>query len=83
MKHKLRTEHAGAKNGGGFWGYREEAKELSRSARRRNDREAIDAALAEADEMDEDDYALMAHVFGWDDDWTGDKEIWGLGAGPW
>jgi len=29
-----KTEHSGAKNGGGFWGTREEAKTLSRKARR-------------------------------------------------
>ena len=31
----MKTEHAGAKTGGGFWGRRAEAKARSRSARRR------------------------------------------------
>jgi len=34
----MRTEHAGAKNGGGFWGRRAEAKSASRKRRRANDR---------------------------------------------
>ena len=29
-----KTEHSGAKNGGGFWGQRAEAKALSKKARR-------------------------------------------------
>jgi hypothetical protein len=37
---KLRTEHAGAKNGGGYWGKRTEAKKKSRKARRSQDRAA-------------------------------------------
>jgi hypothetical protein len=31
-----KTEHNGAKNGGGFWGRRAEAKRLSKRARRSN-----------------------------------------------
>lgn len=31
----MRTEHAGAKNGGGYWGTREEAKRRCRKLRRR------------------------------------------------
>ena len=30
----IKTEHSGAKNGGGHWGTREEAKQASRSVRR-------------------------------------------------
>lgn len=37
----MKTEHAGAKNGGGFWGRRVEAKAVSRKARRRNDKAAV------------------------------------------
>src|SRR6185312_16681917 len=37
-KGRLKTEHAGAKNGGGHWGTRHEAKTLSTKARRMNDR---------------------------------------------
>ena len=37
----VKTEHSGAKNGGGFWGYRSEAKRLSNKARRHNDKLAI------------------------------------------
>lgn len=35
---KIRTEHAGAKNGGGYWGTREEAKEHSDRLRRARDK---------------------------------------------
>jgi hypothetical protein len=38
---KERTEHAGAKNGGGFWGTRAEAKESSKVLRRINGRRQI------------------------------------------
>jgi hypothetical protein len=31
---KIKTEHAGAKNGGGYWGKREEAKRVTRRLRR-------------------------------------------------
>ena len=31
---KLKTEHGGAKNGGGFWGTRAVAKKISKKARR-------------------------------------------------
>lgn len=34
----MRTEHAGAKNGGGFWGPRAEAKRASRKRRRQSER---------------------------------------------
>jgi hypothetical protein len=34
-KNKIKTEHGGAKNGGGYWGTREDAKVASRKLRRR------------------------------------------------
>ncbi len=34
---RLKTEHAGAKNGGGYWGTRAEAKRKSNKVRRRED----------------------------------------------
>lgn len=37
----IKTEHSGAKNGGGFWGKRTDAKEVSNMLRRREDMEAI------------------------------------------
>jgi len=37
MGMKLKSEHAGAKNGGGYWGPRVEAKRKSRKVRRRED----------------------------------------------
>jgi len=37
-KTKFKTEHSGAKNGGGHHGKREEAKLISRKLRRKNDR---------------------------------------------
>lgn len=39
MAKKTRTEHAGGKNGGGYWGSREEAKSRSKIVRRQNDKE--------------------------------------------
>lgn len=44
---KLKTEHAGAKNGGGSWGLRAFVKESSDRRRRRADREEIDSQLCE------------------------------------
>lgn len=38
---RTKTEHAGAKNGGGYWGPREFAKWVSRKIRRRRDKEAV------------------------------------------
>ena len=35
-----KTEHAGAKNGGGYWGKRAEAKRRSRRLRRKEDRKS-------------------------------------------
>lgn len=43
----LRTEHAGAKNGGGFWGKRQDAKDLSRMKRRSDGRLEVKIALEE------------------------------------
>jgi hypothetical protein len=43
----IKTEHAGAKNGGGHWGTREEAKEVSRSVRRRQGKTEVKAAQRE------------------------------------
>ena len=36
-----KTEHAGAKNGGGFWGKRAEAKNRARRLRRKEDRTSV------------------------------------------
>lgn len=54
MKAK-RTEHAGAKNGGGFWGYRAEAKRGSDKRRRANDRAAVDEGARERPDRPERD----------------------------
>lgn len=46
----IKTEHAGAKNGGGYWGRRVAAKAVSRSRRRANAKREIReqfAAMAE------------------------------------
>lgn len=37
----IKTEHAGAKNGGGFWGKRADAKAVTRRLRRRNSAKLI------------------------------------------
>lgn len=42
-----KTEHNGAKNGGGYWGRRVEAKEMSKRKRRQKDKELISEALEE------------------------------------
>jgi len=48
MAHHTRmTEHAGAKNGGGYWGPRAEAKTASNKGRRANDRKAVKAGREE------------------------------------
>ncbi|HXH75193.1 MAG TPA: hypothetical protein VNJ08_09530 [Bacteriovoracaceae bacterium] len=41
MTKKLKTEHAGAKNGGGHWGTRHEAKSLTKKLRRIRNRAII------------------------------------------
>ncbi len=38
---KTKKEHSGAKNRGGFWGYREDAKKVSKKIRRQNDRAEV------------------------------------------
>jgi len=39
----IKTEHAGAKNGGGgYWGFRTDAKRMSNRARRAADRSEVD-----------------------------------------
>lgn len=43
---KLKTEHAGAKNGGRYWGRRVDAKRYSRRTRRRRERELMRAERA-------------------------------------
>lgn len=44
----LKTEHSGAKNGGGMWGTREEAKTLSKTERRVQAKREVAAAASEA-----------------------------------
>jgi hypothetical protein len=45
---KTKTEHGGAKNGGGHWGKREEAKKNSRKLRRRNEKNELKNKLDES-----------------------------------
>lgn len=40
---KIKTEKSGAKNGGGYWGPREEAKMSSKKTRRKNDKNEIES----------------------------------------
>ncbi len=42
---KIKTEHGGAKNGGGFWGERTDAKRISRKIRRQMDWKMIEQQL--------------------------------------
>lgn len=46
-QHRLRTEHAGAKRGRGYWGPKAIAKEFTRKLRRRRDRQLIEKGLRE------------------------------------
>jgi len=43
-----RTEHAGAKNGGGYWGKRADAKRRCRRLRRKEDRMSIRRGIGES-----------------------------------
>jgi hypothetical protein len=46
MANKVRkTEHAGAKNGGGYWGTRLEAKTMSKKTRRKNAKKMIEREI--------------------------------------
>lgn len=42
---KMKTEHGGAKNGGGYWGKRAEAKKISRKHRREKEKREIQLEL--------------------------------------
>lgn len=42
----IKTEHCGAKNGGGYWGTREEAKAISKKVRRIRGKRQIANELA-------------------------------------
>jgi hypothetical protein len=58
MGKRLKTEHNGAKNGGGAWCKRVVAKAESRKLRRENAKDDIRAALREPPVMPEEiDYA--------------------------
>ncbi len=47
MAKAIKTEHAGAKNGGGYWGKRREAKKVSNKLRREAGKAAAKAAAKE------------------------------------
>ncbi len=48
MSNRIRkTEHAGAKNGGGYWGKRHEAKTLSKKIRRAESRRLEESESSE------------------------------------
>ena len=49
-KRKRKSEHAGAKNGGGHWGTREEAKQISKKVRRAQDKKEESGWNAETDQ---------------------------------
>ena len=42
-----KTEHAGAKNGEGFWGKREKAKSISKKLRRKTSKQEVKKQLQE------------------------------------
>jgi len=48
---QIKTEHSGAKNGGGFWGKRAEAKQISKNLRRAASKEIVtkvDSSVSES-----------------------------------
>jgi hypothetical protein len=56
MSDRIRkTEHAGAKNGGGYWGKRHEAKKLSNKIRRAQSRQLEDMEVTEFQSSDQAD----------------------------
>ena len=44
----IKTEHVGAKNGGGYWGKRAEAKRRCRRLRRKEDRTSVRRGVGES-----------------------------------
>jgi hypothetical protein len=50
---KTKTEHNGAKNGGGYWGNREEAKKISNKVRRQIDKNESDQEGEEQSSKDQ------------------------------
>jgi hypothetical protein len=38
---KIKTEHSGAKNGGGYWGKRAEAKQISKKQRQADTKKLV------------------------------------------
>lgn len=48
MTKAIKTEHGGAKNGGGYWGRRVVAKAVSRKLRRENDKHEVAVNLLAA-----------------------------------
>lgn len=50
MTKKTKTEHSGAKNSGGYWGTREEAKTIVKKLRRRRSKEIVREEFANAKE---------------------------------
>ncbi len=57
-RQRTKTEHSGAKNGGGYWGTREEAKQISNRLRREQDRRQIAEQVLSAEPRPIDGGAL-------------------------
>lgn len=57
MSKNLKTEHSGAKNGGGHWGPRQEAKSISKKVRRKKDKSEIKKEL-----KDLFDFIISGHM---------------------
>ena len=74
---RVKTEHAGAKNGGGAWMTRAEAKESAKCKRRRADQEVVEGgrSLDDWDELDQfsahGSRGVLRHM-------TGDEEAAGV-----
>ena len=65
MPKTMKTEHAGAKSGGGYWGPRVDAKRRSRKLRRQEDaRTDLDPASSVTDEGEITEAVEVRREFG-------------------
>ncbi len=58
-----KTEHSGAKNGGGFWGTRKRAKQFSKTKRRHQDKIEVEHQTKNTDQLTKE-YSKFIKQFG-------------------
>jgi hypothetical protein len=69
MSNRIRkTEHAGAKNGGGYWGKRYEAKALSKKIRRAQSRKLENLAMTQSQSFDQAKEMVPSHETAMEDE---------------